>query len=55
MPRRNQDVHHFSAANSRKLGPPSQIEVVLFWIVGLVTTVLSGAVAIYASNYHLWN
>jgi hypothetical protein len=55
MPRRNQDVHPFSAANLRKLGPPSQLEVVLFWIVGLVTTILSGGVAIYASHYHLWN
>jgi hypothetical protein len=55
MPRRNQDVHPFSAANSRKLGPPSQVEVVLFWIVGMVTTILSGGVAIYASHYHLWN
>jgi hypothetical protein len=55
MPRRNQDVHPFSAANSRKLAPPSQLEVVLFWIVGLVTTILSGGVAIYASHYHLWN
>jgi hypothetical protein len=51
MPHRNQGS--FSAAKSRK--PPSQLEVVLFWIVGLVTTILSGAVAIYASHYHLWN
>jgi hypothetical protein len=55
MPRRNQDVHSFSATNSRKLGPPSQLEVVLFWIVGMVTTIASGGVAIYASHYHLWN
>jgi hypothetical protein len=55
MPRRNQDVHTLSATNSRKLGPPSQLEVVLFWIVGMVTTILSGAVAIYADHYHLWN
>jgi len=51
MQHRNQAS--FSAAKSRK--PPSQLEVVLFWIVGLVTTILSGAVAIYASHYHLWN
>jgi hypothetical protein len=55
MPRRNQGVHTFSAVKSRKLGPPSQLEIVLFWIVGLVTTVISGGVAIYASHYHLWN
>ena len=55
MQRRNQDVHSFSATNSRKLGPPSQLEVVLFWIVGMVTTIVSGGVAIYASHYHLWN
>jgi hypothetical protein len=53
MPHRNQGP--FSAAKSRKLNPPSQLEVVLFWIVGLTTTILSGAVAIYASHYHLWN
>jgi hypothetical protein len=53
MPHRNQGP--FSAAKSRKLNPPSQLEVVLFWIVGLVTTILSGAVAIYASHYHLWS
>jgi hypothetical protein len=51
MPQRNQGP--FSAAKSRK--PPSQLEVVLFWIVGLTTTICSGAVAIYASHYHLWN
>ena len=54
MPR-NQGVRPFSVAKSRKLGPPSQLEVVLFWIVGMVTTILSGGVAIYASHYHLWN
>jgi hypothetical protein len=55
MTRRKQGFHAFSAAKSWKLGPPSQLEVVLFWIVGLVTTILSGAVAIYADHYHLWH
>jgi hypothetical protein len=55
MPRRDQGVHSFSAVKPRKLGPPSQLEVVLFWIVGMVTTILSGGVAIYASHYHLWH
>jgi hypothetical protein len=30
--------------------PPSQLEVVAFWIVGIVITILSGGVAIYASH-----
>jgi hypothetical protein len=51
MQHRNQGS--FSAAKPRK--PPSQLEVTLFWIVGLTTTILSGAVAIYASHHHLWN
>jgi hypothetical protein len=55
MPHRNRGVHPFSATRSRKLGPPSQLEIVLFWTVGLATTILSGAVAIYASHFHLWN
>jgi hypothetical protein len=42
-------------ANLKRLGPPSQLEVVLFWIVGMVTTILSGGVAIYADHYHLWH
>ena len=48
MPRR-------SEANWRKLGPPSQLEVIVFWIVGIVTTIASGGVAIYASHHHLWH
>jgi hypothetical protein len=48
MPRR-------SPANSKRLGPPSQLEVVLFWIVGTVVTIASGGVAIYADHYHLWH
>jgi hypothetical protein len=48
MPRR-------APANSKWLGPPSQLEVVLFWIVGMTTTILSGGVAIYASHFHLWH
>ena len=35
MPRR-------SGANWRKLGPPSHLEVIGFWIVGIVTTIASG-------------
>jgi hypothetical protein len=34
--------------------PPSQLEVIVFWIVGIVITILSGGVAIYASHHHLW-
>jgi hypothetical protein len=30
--------------------PPSQIEVVVFWITGIAVTILSGSVAIYASH-----
>jgi hypothetical protein len=55
MPHRDQGVHRFTAVKSSKLAPPSQVEIVLFWIVGMVTTIASGAVAIYASHYHLWN
>jgi hypothetical protein len=46
---------HRSPANSKGLGPPSQLEVVLFWIVGTVVTIASGGVAIYADHYHLWH
>jgi hypothetical protein len=35
------------------MAPPSQFEVA-FWIVGIVITILSGGVAIYASHHHLW-
>jgi hypothetical protein len=34
--------------------PPSQLEVVAFWITGIVIAILSGGVAIYASHHHLW-
>jgi hypothetical protein len=34
--------------------PPRQLEVVAFWVVGIVITILSGGVAIYASHHHLW-
>jgi hypothetical protein len=44
-----------SPANSKRLGPPSQLEFVLFWIVGTVVTIASGGVAIYADHYHLWH
>jgi hypothetical protein len=39
---------------NRPMSPPSQLEVFLFWVVGVVITVLSGGVAIYASHLHLW-
>jgi hypothetical protein len=42
-------------AQTQKASTPSQLEVVLFWIVGMVTTIVSGGVAIYASHYHLWH
>jgi hypothetical protein len=34
--------------------PPSQLEVLLFWTVGIVITIFSGGVAIYASHFRLW-
>jgi hypothetical protein len=34
--------------------PPSKLEVFLFWAVGLVITILSGGVVIYASHLHIW-
>jgi hypothetical protein len=37
-----------------QMPPPSQLEVVVFWITGIVVTILSGGVAIYASHHHLW-
>jgi hypothetical protein len=35
--------------------PPGNLEVFLFWTVGIVVAILSGAVAIYASQHHLWD
>jgi hypothetical protein len=32
------------------MGPPSELEIFLFWTVGIVITILSGAVAIYATD-----
>jgi hypothetical protein len=34
--------------------PPNRLEVFFFWTTGLVVTILSGAVAVYASHFHLW-
>jgi hypothetical protein len=34
--------------------PPSQLEIAVFWIAGIVITILSGGVAVYASHFHLW-
>jgi hypothetical protein len=34
---------------------PGKLEVFLFWAVGIVVMILSGAVAIYASHLDLWN
>jgi hypothetical protein len=42
-------------SESRRAPPPSQLEVFLFWVVGIVITILSGGVAIYASHLHLWD
>jgi hypothetical protein len=39
---------------NHRMPPPSQLEVVAFWIVGIVITILSGGLAIYASHHHLW-
>jgi hypothetical protein len=36
------------------MSTPSQLEIVLFWIAGIVITILSGGVAIYASYHHRW-
>jgi hypothetical protein len=35
--------------------PPDKLEVFLFWALGTVVMVLSGAVANYASHFHLWD
>jgi hypothetical protein len=35
--------------------PPGKVEVLLFWASGIVVMILSGAVAIYASHFHLWD
>jgi hypothetical protein len=35
--------------------PPGKVEVLLFWALGIVVMILSGAVAIYASHLHLWD
>jgi hypothetical protein len=35
--------------------PPGNLEVFLFWAVGMVVAILSGAVAIYASQHQLWD
>jgi hypothetical protein len=35
--------------------PPGKIEFFLFWAVGIVVMILSGAVAIYATLLHLWD
>jgi hypothetical protein len=34
--------------------PPSELEVVLFWTVGIVVTIFAGGVMVYAINFHLW-
>jgi hypothetical protein len=34
--------------------PPSKLEVFLFWVVGIVITIFSGSVVIYASHLHIW-
>jgi hypothetical protein len=34
--------------------PPNQIEVVVFWIGGILITIIAGGVMVYASYFHLW-
>jgi hypothetical protein len=34
--------------------PPNKIEIVVFWVVGIAVTILSGGVAIYGGHDHLW-
>jgi hypothetical protein len=34
--------------------PPSRLELFFFWTTGVAIMILSGAVAIYASHFHLW-
>jgi hypothetical protein len=41
-------------SENRRMPPPSQLEVVVFWIVGIVVTILSSGVATYASHHHFW-
>jgi hypothetical protein len=43
----------FSESQSR--ARPSQLEIFIFWISGVVIMIVSGGVAIYASHFHLWN
>jgi hypothetical protein len=33
---------------------PNQLEVVLFWTVGIVITIFAGSFMVYASYFHLW-
>ena len=35
--------------------PPGKLEFFLFWALGILVMILSGAVAIYASHLHLWD
>jgi hypothetical protein len=35
--------------------PPGKLEIFIFWALGIVVMILSGAVAIYASHLHLWD
>jgi hypothetical protein len=44
----------FSVGGTQFMPPPSRIEIVIFWTVGIVITIASGAVAIYATHLHLW-
>jgi hypothetical protein len=38
----------------KRMPPPSQLEIILFWATGVAIMILSGGVAIYASYFHLW-
>ncbi len=37
------------------MSPPGKLEVFLFWALGIVVMILSGAVAICATHLHLWD
>jgi hypothetical protein len=45
----------FEPAPRIAMSPPGKLEVFLFWALGIVVMVLSGAVAIYATHFHLWD
>jgi hypothetical protein len=40
-----------TSTKNYRMPPPSQLEIVVIWITGIVVTILSGGVAIYASHF----